>query len=66
MCIRDSVYPVGDIPALTAALRCVLATPDVSAQMGVAARARISTWSFEQDIAGLRAALAHTTGKLRA
>jgi len=60
------VYPVGDIPALTAALRCVLATPDVSAQMGVAARARISTWSFEQDIAGLRAALAHTTGKLRA
>jgi glycosyltransferase involved in cell wall biosynthesis len=59
------VYPVGDIPALTAALRRVLATPETSSRMGAAARARISTWSFEQDIAGLRAALAHTTGKLR-
>jgi glycosyltransferase involved in cell wall biosynthesis len=60
------VYPVGDIPALTAALARVLATPETSSHMGAAARARISTWSFEQDIAGLRAALAHTTGKLRA
>jgi glycosyltransferase involved in cell wall biosynthesis len=59
------VYPVGNIPALTTALRRVLSTPETSAQMGAAARARISTWSFEQDIAGLRAALAHTTGKLR-
>jgi len=57
------VYPCGDIPALTAALRRVLSD---SAPMGEAARARIATWSFEQDIAGLRAALAHTTGKLRA
>jgi len=57
------VYPVGDIPALTAALRRVLSDP---APMGEAARARLATWSFEQDIAGLRAALAHTTGKLRA
>jgi glycosyltransferase involved in cell wall biosynthesis len=60
------VYPVGDIPALTAALRRVLATAETSTQMGAAARARISTWSFEQDIAGLRAALAYTTGKLLA
>jgi len=59
------VYPVGNIPALTTALRRVLSTPETSAQMGAAAHARISTWSFEQDIAGLRAALAHTTGKLR-
>jgi glycosyltransferase involved in cell wall biosynthesis len=59
------VYPVGDIPALTAALRRVLATPETAAQMSAAARARISTWSFEQDVAGLRAALADTTGKLR-
>jgi glycosyltransferase involved in cell wall biosynthesis len=59
------VYPFGNIPALTAALRNVLASPDISAQMSKAARERIATWSFEQDIAGLRTALAHTTGKLR-
>jgi glycosyltransferase involved in cell wall biosynthesis len=60
------VYPFGDIPALTAALRRVLASPETSSNMGTAARERIATWSFNQDIAGLRAALAHTTGKLRA
>ena len=58
------VYPFGDIPALTAALRRVLASPETSSNMGTAARERIATWSFNQDIAGLRAALAHTTGKL--
>jgi glycosyltransferase involved in cell wall biosynthesis len=59
------VYPVGDIPALTAALRRVLATPETAATMGRAARRRMETWSFEQDIHGLRAALSQVTGKLR-
>jgi len=63
--VEGCVYPVGNIPALTAALRRVLATPETSARMGLAARRRIDTWSFDQDIAGLRAALAHTTRKLR-
>jgi hypothetical protein len=34
--------------------------------MGQAARTRIATWSFDQDIQGLRQALAHTTGKIQA
>jgi glycosyltransferase involved in cell wall biosynthesis len=64
--VEGCVYPVGDVPALTAALHRVFATPTTAQQMGLAARARIANWSFEEDIAGLRAALAHTTGKLRA
>jgi glycosyltransferase involved in cell wall biosynthesis len=60
------VYPVGDVPALTAALAATLATPGTTAAMAEAARRRIATWSFEEDIQGLRRALAHTTRKIRA
>jgi glycosyltransferase involved in cell wall biosynthesis len=59
------VFPPGDIPALTAALARIFATPSTAAEIGHRAAARMSTWSVEQDIAGLRAALAHTTRKLR-
>jgi len=64
--VEGYVYPFGDVPALTAALRHILASPETASRLGDAAHRRIATWSFEQDIAGLRAALAHTTGKLRA
>jgi glycosyltransferase involved in cell wall biosynthesis len=60
------IYPVGDVHALTQALGRVLESPEDAARMGDAARRRIATWSFEEDIAGLRAALAHTTRKIRA
>jgi glycosyltransferase involved in cell wall biosynthesis len=60
------VYPVGDVHALCAALQRVLATPETAARMGEAARRRMASWSFEQDVEGLRAALAHTTRLLRA
>jgi glycosyltransferase involved in cell wall biosynthesis len=59
--VEGCVYPVGDIAALTQALSRELANAHT---MGDAARARMTTWSFEQDVQGLRAALAHTTGKL--
>jgi glycosyltransferase involved in cell wall biosynthesis len=64
--LNGCVYPVGDIAALTAALERVFATPTTAQQMGNAARQRMATWSFEEDIQGLRQALAHTTRKLRA
>jgi len=63
--VEGCVYPVGDVPALCKALRRVLSSPETTAAMGRAARARMETWSFEQDVQGLRAALSHTTGKLR-
>ncbi len=63
--VEGCVYPVGHIPSLCAALRRVLASPETTAAMSAAARKRMESWSFTQDIEGLRAALAHTTRKLR-
>jgi glycosyltransferase involved in cell wall biosynthesis len=53
-----AVFPVGDVVALAAALERVLAAPETAARMGAAARAHIDRFSFEQDVAGLRQALA--------
>ncbi|HEY5329564.1 MAG TPA: glycosyltransferase family 4 protein [Acidobacteriaceae bacterium] len=64
--VEGYVFPAGNIPALFAALSGIFADPNTAAEMGRAAADRIRSWSFEQDIAGLRAALAHTTRKLRA
>jgi glycosyltransferase involved in cell wall biosynthesis len=60
------VFPVGDIPALTAALRHVFATPTTARQMGHAARLSVARWTYEEDLRGLRQALAYTTHKLSA
>ena len=61
--VRDgetgAVFPVGDVTALAAALERVLDTPETAARMGAAARAHIDRFSFEQDVAGLRQALAY-------
>ena len=59
--VEGCVYPVGDVSALAAALRRVLATPETTTAMGRAALHRIQNWSFDQDIDGLRAALLHVT-----
>lgn len=64
--VEGYVYPAGDISALAAALARALASPEAARTMGEAAQRRMCTWSFEEDVRGLRAALAHTTGKLRA
>jgi glycosyltransferase involved in cell wall biosynthesis len=59
--IEGRVYPVGDVEALTTALADAL---DHARTMGAAALARIANWSFEQDVAGLKRALAQVTRKL--
>jgi glycosyltransferase involved in cell wall biosynthesis len=64
--VEGLVFPTGDVPALTSALARFFADPSTAAQMGLNAAARMRSWSFEQDVAGLRAALAHTTGRLQA
>jgi glycosyltransferase involved in cell wall biosynthesis len=62
--VEGCVYPAGDIAALEAALRRVLANPEISAVMGQHALTRIDTWSFEEDVQGLRRAMAHLTRKI--
>jgi glycosyltransferase involved in cell wall biosynthesis len=57
--VNGCVYPVGDISALTAALRRVLDSPGHAEAMGQRAVERIQAWSFEEDIHALRRALAH-------
>jgi glycosyltransferase involved in cell wall biosynthesis len=67
--VNGFIYPVGDIDALAAALRRTLAptSPSESAEaMGQRAFQRIQTWSFEQDILGLRHALAHVLPRFTA
>jgi len=64
--IEGCVFPVGDVEALTAALRRVLATPGTAAQMGQRGLERIRTWSFEEDIQSLRRAIAFTTRRITA
>ncbi len=64
--VEGAVFPVRDIAALTAAMQRVLATPETIAATGRNALARIQTWSFEEDVQGLRQALAAVTGKISA
>lgn len=63
--IEGCVFPVGNIPALTDALHRVFSSRDMAKQMGQRARERLSTWTFEEDVQGLRAALATVTRKLK-
>jgi glycosyltransferase involved in cell wall biosynthesis len=64
--LQGCVFPAGDVKALTAALRRVLATPETAALMGQRGLERIQTWGFEEDIRGLRWAIGRATRKINA
>jgi glycosyltransferase involved in cell wall biosynthesis len=64
--VEGCVFPAGDVSALTDALRRVLATPETAAAMGQRGLAKIRTWDFEEDVRGLRRALAQVTRKITA
>lgn len=56
------VYPAGDIPALRDALVATL-QPGRASAMGARSRDIVSTWSYAEDIDGLRSALHFVTGR---
>jgi glycosyltransferase involved in cell wall biosynthesis len=56
--VNGCIFPVGDVAALEQALRRVLDPAGAAESMGHRAFERIQTWSFAEDIAGLRRALA--------
>ena len=56
--VNGCIVPVGDVGALARALERVL-EPGVAEAMGQRAFERIQGWSFEEDVRGLRQALAH-------
>ena len=64
--VEGYVYPVGDVNALTEALRRILNSPEATAEMGRRALEKIRTWSFEEDVYALRSAIAQVTHKITA
>lgn len=64
--VEGCVFPAGDVAALTDSLRRVLATPETAAAMGQRGLAKVRTWDFEEDIRGLRRAIAQVTRKITA
>jgi glycosyltransferase involved in cell wall biosynthesis len=62
--VEGCVFPAGDVAALAKALRRVLATPEAADAMGQRGRAKIRTWDFEEDVRGLRSAIAEVTRKI--
>jgi glycosyltransferase involved in cell wall biosynthesis len=59
-------FPAGDVNALTEALRQILATPKIAKAAGQRALEKIRTWSFEENVHGLRQAIAQLTHKITA
>jgi glycosyltransferase involved in cell wall biosynthesis len=64
--VEGAIFPAGNVEALTEALRKTLATPETAAEMGRRGLERISRWSYEEDVRGLRRALAAVTKKITA
>jgi glycosyltransferase involved in cell wall biosynthesis len=58
--VNGAIFPAGSVPALADALARLLADPARLAEMGRQSLAIIRRWSFAEDVAGLRAALAAT------
>lgn len=64
--VEGCVFRAGDVAGLTGALRRVLLTQETAAAMGRRGLERIQTWDFEEDVRGLRRAIAHVTRKITA
>lgn len=57
--VNGFIYPTGDIDGLVAALGRVLVSATTAEEMGAHAYQRIQRWGLEEDIQGIRHALAH-------
>ncbi len=64
--VEGLVYPVGDVGALAGALAEAVVSPERAREMGERALQRITAWSFEADLEGLRSAVAAVTRGARA
>jgi glycosyltransferase involved in cell wall biosynthesis len=55
--VTGYVYKVGDVDALTNRIRNLVSDRQLCADMGKAARAKVLTWSFDEDLSGILKAL---------
>ncbi|NYF89977.1 glycosyltransferase family 4 protein [Tunturiibacter empetritectus] len=62
--VEGFVFPVGDVDALRDALRRVLESPETAKALGQRGLKRISGWSYEEDLIGLRRAISAVTRRL--
>jgi len=60
--ITGRVFPGRNVDALRKVLEEMVADPESCRLMGQRALTRVKQWSFEEDVAGLRAALNYVTG----
>jgi len=63
--VEGYVFPVRDVQALSNALLKIVEDPEAASAMGQRALARVRRWNYEEDVRGLRQALATVTGKIR-
>lgn len=61
--VEGFFFLAGDVAAVTEALKKVLATPKITAEMGRRTRHRIENWNFEQNLRGLKQAIIEVTGR---
>jgi glycosyltransferase involved in cell wall biosynthesis len=54
---NGNIFPAGDVNELTATLQRLLADRNNLGRLGLASLARINTWSFDQDLVGMRQAV---------
>ena len=59
--INGAIFPAGDAPELAEAIAAVLRSRGLLSRMGASSRDLIDHWSFDEDLAGLRAALSYLT-----
>jgi len=59
--VNGGVFPAGNAQALAGVMARVLADRDALLRMGEASRSLIERWSFNEDLAGIRSALARVT-----
>jgi glycosyltransferase involved in cell wall biosynthesis len=62
--VEGCVFPVGDVDALTAALRRVLSDTKNAIGMGQRGLGRIRAWNFDEDVRGLRRGVAALTRRI--
>lgn len=64
--VNGAVFPAGDAQALGDTMAATLSDRDNLYRMGEASRGIIDKWSFDEDLAGIRAALRYLTDRRRA
>jgi glycosyltransferase involved in cell wall biosynthesis len=61
--VTGFVHRARDIASLANALRRATANAAFTTQVGIAAQQRLKSWSYDEDLRGLCAALEHVTGR---